>query len=284
MRGRHEKHIGKDYYHSFRRQFCLEPSDVLRHSLAAGRQAAKLVKENFGNSSTYDVSVKHDRSLVTRVDGESQALILSYLKKQFPDVPFVAEEQDSQANAAVARDGYYFVVDPLDGTASFVSGIPFFCTSIALCKGADTLVGAIVDPNHGEEFTATRGGGAYLNGAKISVSRRRNIDELYLNVNHTKFPQERFDRINQNILKRIKRFHKLGSLCIEVAYVASGRLDGTINNDLSMWDIAAAGLVVEEAGGRWSLLDGAKPVFPVFGKLDIVASNSLVHGDLLRAL
>lgn len=262
----------------------MELSDVLRHSLAAGRQAAKLLKENFGDSSSYNVSVKHDRSLVTRVDVESQALILSYLTKQFPGVPFVAEEQDKQVNSAVSKDSYYFVVDPLDGTASFVIGIPFFCTSIALCKGHETLAGVIVDPNHGEEFTATKGKGAYLNAGRISVTKRRNLDELYLNVNHTKFDPPRFDHINQNILKKIRRFHKLGSLCLEVSYVACGRLDGTINNDLSMWDIAAAGLVLEEAGGRWTLLDGSKPAFPVFDKLDIVATNGLVHDEILSLL
>lgn len=262
----------------------LELHDALKHSLAAGRQAAKLLKDNFGNSESYNVSVKNDRSLVTRVDGESQALILSYLKKQFPGVPFVAEEQDKQVNAGVGRDGYYFVVDPLDGTASFVIGIPFFCTSIALCKGPETLVGVIVDPNHNEEFTAVNGRGARLNGNRISVTKRRNIDELYLNVNHTKFDPQRFERINQNILKKIRRFHKLGSLCLEVSYVASGRLDGTINNDLSMWDIAAAGLVLEEAGGRWTSLNGIKPSFPVFEKLDIVATNGLIHDDILRSL
>lgn len=262
----------------------MELHDVLRHSLAAGRDAANLLKENFGKSDTYDVSVKHDRSLVTRVDGESQALIISHLTKQFPGVPFVAEEQEKSVNAGVKRDDYYFVIDPLDGTASFVMGLPFFCTSIALCRGPETLLGVLVDPNHGEEFTAVKGEGARLDGTAISVTRRKNLEELYLNVNHTKFDDARFERINQNILKKIKRFHKLGSLCLEVAYVASGRLDGTINNDLSMWDIAAAGLIVEEAGGRWSLLDGSKPSFPVFDKLDIVASNGLIHDDLLKAL
>lgn len=262
----------------------MEPEDVLRHSLATGREAAKLLKENFGKNETYDVSVKHDRSLVTRVDSESQVLIISRLRSQFPDVSFVAEEQEKGVNAGINRDGYYFVVDPLDGTASFVMGIPFFCISIALCRGPETLVGVLVDPNHNEEFTAVKGRGAHLNGNKISVTRRRKMEELYLNVNHTKFDAARFARINENILRKIKRFHKLGSLCLEVAYVASGRLDGTINNDLSMWDIAAAGLVIEEAGGRWSLLDGSKPAFPVFDKMDIVASNGLVHEDLLKAL
>jgi len=280
------KSAGNDYYGSqASKKHRLElKEDALRHSLAAGRQAAKLLKDNFGNSETYDVSVKHDRSLVTRVDGESQALIMSYLKKQFPDIPFVAEEQDRQINAGVKKDGYYFVIDPLDGTASFVIGIPFFCTSIALCKGSQTLAGVLVDPNHNEEFTAVLGKGAFLNGKRIAVTKRRNIEELYLNVNHTKFDQGRFERISANILRKIKRFHKLGSLCLEVAYVASGRLDGTINNDLSMWDIAAAGLILEEAGGKWTLLDGSKPAFPVFDKLDIVATNGIIHDDLLKAL
>lgn len=262
----------------------MELEDVLRHSLAAGREAAKLLRDNFGKNETFDVSIKDDKSLVTRVDGESQALIISRLTEQFPEVPFVAEEQDRTVNAGIRRDGYYFVIDPLDGTASFVMGLPFFCTSIALCKGPETLVATLVDPNHDEEFTAVIGKGARLNDKKIAVTKRERIEELYLNVNHTKFDNARFARINENILRKIKRFHKLGSLCLEVAYVASGRLDGTINNDLSMWDIAAAGLIVEEAGGRWSLLDGKKPTFPVFEKLDIVASNGLVHDDLLKAL
>ncbi len=262
----------------------MELEDVLRHSLVAGREAAKLLKDNFGHTNTYNVLVKHDRSLVTRVDSESQELIISYLKKQFPDVPFIAEEQDRQVNADVRRDGHYFVVDPLDGTTSFVIGIPFFCTSVALCRGTETLTGVLVDPNHNEEFTAIAGKGAFLNGRRITVTKRQIIDELYMNINHTKFDQSRYERINANILKKIKRFHKLGSLCLEVAYVASGRLDGTINNDLSMWDIAAAGLILEEAGGKWTLLDGSKPAFPVFEKIDIVATNGLIHDEILNAL
>lgn len=260
----------------------MDIQDALNHSLAAGRQASRLLKENFGRS--LQVSVKHDRSLVTQVDRQSQELLITYLKKQFPEIPFVAEEQDSQVNARIDKASYYFVVDPLDGTATFVSGIPFFCVSIALCKGTDTLAGVIIDPNHNEEFTAAAGRGAYCNGNKMSVTKKSEIEELYLNVNHTKFPQERFDSINRNILKKIKRFHKLGSLCLEVSYVAAGRLDGTINNDLSMWDIAAAGLIVEEAGGKWTLLDGSKPKFPIFEKIDICASNGLLHDSLLGAM
>jgi myo-inositol-1(or 4)-monophosphatase len=256
--------------------------DILSHSLKAGRQAGRLLKENFGR--VHEVSLKSDNSLVTKVDMESQDLIVSYLQAQFPEIPFISEEQQRPQNESMDTKGHYFVIDPLDGTATFVSGIPFFCVSIALCNGPRPVVGVLVDPNHSEEFAALAGGGSFLNNKKLSVSKRGRIEELTLNVNHTKFDQITYDNINKNILKKIRRFHKMGSLCLEVAYVASGRLDGTVNNDLSMWDIAAAGLIVEEAGGIWTLLDGTKPYFPMFGKMHICASNGIVQKELLAAI
>jgi myo-inositol-1(or 4)-monophosphatase len=260
----------------------VDPKDVLAHSLEAGRQAGGLVRENFGK--THEVTIKNDNSYVTKVDRESQALIISYLGNQFPDIPFIAEEQERRTNEAIGRGGHYFVVDPLDGTATFVSGVPFFCVSIALCKGPKTIAGVLVDPNHNEEFTALAGMGSFLNGKKLSVTKRSRLEELTLNVNHTKFDARTYENINNNILKKIRRFHKLGSLCLEVAYVAAGRIDGTINNDLSMWDIAAAGLILEEAGGVWTLIDGTRPEFPIFDKMHICSSNGLVHDKLLAGI
>lgn len=254
--------------------------DILDHSVKAGRLAAAHLLENFGK--TLEVSVKHDNSFVTRVDRESQDMILDYLRAQFADIPFIAEEKENRREAS--QEGYYFVVDPLDGTATFVSGVPFFCVSIALYKGPRPQTGVVIDPNHREEFTAIAGSGSFLNGRRISVTSRTALEELTLNVNHTKFDLDIYQRINRNILKKIRRFHKLGSLCLEVSYVAAGRLDGTINNELSMWDIAAAGLILEEAGGKWSLLDGTMPHFPVLDKMHICASNGRVHDMLLSAL
>ena len=260
----------------------MDLKDILVHSLRAGRESGKVLKENLGK--THEVSIKHDNTSVTEVDTMSQELIINYLGKQFPEIPFVAEEQERKSNEAVDKDGYYFVIDPLDGTASFVSGVPFFCVSIALCRGTQTLAGIIVDPNHGEEFTALVGNGSFRNETKLSVTKRNRLEELTLNVNHTKFEPAVYESINKNILKKIRRFHKLGSLCLEVAYVAAGRLDGTINNDISMWDIAAAGLILEEAGGVWTLLDGTKPKFPTFEKMHICSSNGSVHSELLAGI
>lgn len=260
----------------------MDLKDILAHSLKAGRESGKLIKENFGKS--HAVSLKEDNSFVTKVDRESQEQIIGYLGKQFPEIPFIAEEQDRKSNESVDKDDFYFVVDPLDGTATFVSGVPFFCVSIALCRASQTVAGVIVDPNHSEEFTALVGNGSFLNEKRLSVTSRSNIEDLTLNVNHTKFEQATYENINRNILKKIRRFHKLGSLCLEVAYVAAGRLDGTINNDLSMWDIAAAGLILEEAGGVWTLIDGTKPKFPTFEKMHICSSNGIVHDELLAGI
>jgi myo-inositol-1(or 4)-monophosphatase len=260
----------------------VDPKDILVHSLEAGRQAGALLRENFGK--IHEVSVKKDNTYVTKVDRDSQELIIGHLGKQFPDITFIAEEQERKKNESVHKDGYYFVVDPLDGTATFVSGVPFFCVSIALCKGPKTIAGVLVDPNHREEFTALAGNGSFLNGNKLSVTKRRRLEELTLNVNHTKFDAETYDNINKNVLKKIRRFHKFGSLCLEVAYVAAGRIDGTINNDLSMWDIAATGLILEEAGGVWTLLDGTQPKFPIFEKMHICSSNGIVHDELLARI
>ncbi|MGI0024051.1 MAG: inositol monophosphatase family protein, partial [Nitrososphaera sp.] len=127
----------------------MDLADVLHHSLIAGRQAGKLLKDNFGK--THQVSIKDDKSFVTKVDRESQDLLVEYLKKQFPEIPIVAEEQDRKINEQASIGGNYFVIDPLDGTATFVSGIPFFCVSVALCRGPDTLAGVLIDPSHGEE-------------------------------------------------------------------------------------------------------------------------------------
>ena len=249
--------------------------DVMRHMVYAGRQAAGLLRE----CKPEGVSFKPDKSAVTAADRALQDLIVSRLRREFPGIAVIAEEQSAEENRRAGGD-YYFAIDPLDGTQPFIDGIPFFCVSIALCRGHDTLAGAIVDPNRKEEFSAIAGAGAFLNGQRISVTKRDRIQDMRINVNHNRLERRLFDNIN-GIIREVDVFHKLGSLCLEMAYVAAGRLDATINNYVSMWDAAAAGLIVEEAGGKWTLFDGSKPKFPVFEKFHVCASNGAAHDALL---
>ena len=264
--------------------------DVLHHSLLIARDSAAILRESFTKysnnilSSDIAIQYKPDSSIVTSIDKASQDMIVAYLRQHFTDhdLSFVAEEQSTIENYASAqKDNYYFVIDPLDGTATFLEGIPFFCVSIALCRGSKSLIGVLVDPNHNEEFTAIAGNGAFLNGEPCFVSRRSEISELSVNVNHNRLDQQLFDNINNNIIKKLDIFHKLGSLCLEVAYVACGRLDATINNYVSMWDIAAAGVILEEAGGKWTTFNGIKPKFPILEKFHVCATNGIVHQNIL---
>ena len=264
--------------------------DVLHHSLLIARDSAAILRESFTKysnnilSSDIAIQYKPDSSIVTSIDKASQDMIVAYLRQHFTDhdLSFVAEEQSTIENYASAqKDNYYFVIDPLDGTATFLEGIPFFCVSIALCRGSKSLIGVLVDPNHNEEFTAIAGNGAFLNGEPCFVSRRSEISELSVNVNHNRLDQQLFDNINNNIIKKLDIFHKLGSLCLEVAYVACGRLDATINNYVSMWDIAAAGVILEEAGGKWTTFNGIKPTFPILEKFHVCATNGIVHQNIL---
>ena len=264
--------------------------DVLHHSLLIARDSAAILRESFTKysnnilSSDIAIQYKPDSSIVTSIDKASQDMIVAYLRQHFTDhdLSFVAEEQSTIENYASAqKDNYYFVIDPLDSTATFLEGIPFFCVSIALCRGSKSLIGVLVDPNHNEEFTAIAGNGAFLNGEPCFVSRRSEISELSVNVNHNRLDQQLFDNINNNIIKKLDIFHKLGSLCLEVAYVACGRLDATINNYVSMWDIAAAGVILEEAGGKWTTFNGIKPKFPILEKFHVCATNGIVHQNIL---
>jgi myo-inositol-1(or 4)-monophosphatase len=259
--------------------------DILRHSVLAARESSKFLLENFHKCQPLlDISVKDDLSIVTELDRQSQNMIIAYLGKQFPKIGFIAEEQNQELNLQARDYSHYFVVDPLDGTQCFVDGIPFFSVSIALCDdNSKVLTGVVIDPNHGEEFTASIGESALLNGRIIRVSSQDRIEQMRINVNHNKLTTQLFDNINNNILRKIDVFHKLGSLCLEMAYVAAGRLDATINNQISMWDVCAASLIVEQAGGKWTLFDGSKPKFPRYNKFDIIASNNnhCTHDRLL---
>jgi myo-inositol-1(or 4)-monophosphatase len=160
----------------------LHLQDVLHHSLLIARESAAIVRESFAKyssnnnilSSDIAIQCKPDSSIVTSIDKASQDMIVAYLRQHFTDhgLSFVAEEQSTVENYASAqKDNYYFVIDPLDGTATFVEGIPFFCVSIALCRGSKSLIGVLVDPNHNEEFTAIAGNEAFLNGEPYASCR-----------------------------------------------------------------------------------------------------------------
>ena len=216
--------------------------------------------------------------LVTEADREAEAAIRDFLARRHPDFAFLGEEEGESGQGE-----YRWIVDPLDGTVNFAHRFPMYAVSVALARGDEVLVGVVLDSAHDELFTAVRGGGAYLNGARIRVSK---TGELKRSLLATGFPYD-VERVPEAVeyFRRVISLgipvRRPGAAALDLAYVAAGRIDGFWEMKLNPWDVAAGVLLVEEAGGRVTDLKGhpfslEKPF--------ILASNGSIHEPLLREL
>ena len=213
---------------------------------------------------------------VTAADLEAEAAVVAVLQEHRPGDGILAEE----GSAAAADTGRRWVIDPLDGTVNFLHGLGHSAVSIALEDGAEAIVAVTLDPFRDEEFTATRGGGAFCNGEPIRVSSCATLDRALL---VTGFAYDRRDHgqaytdVVAAALAEAQGVRRLGSACLDLAWVACGRYDGYWEWGLAPWDLAAGALLVAEAGGRVtdSYGDRARPQ-------DVVASGGPIHDDLLR--
>jgi myo-inositol-1(or 4)-monophosphatase len=219
-------------------------------------------------------------NLVTEMDARAEGLIVDGLLASFPADGVLAEERGAQAG----RSGRRWIVDPLDGTTNYAHGLPAYAVSIALEAGGRVDLGVVYDPSHEELYVAERGGGAFCNERRLAVSTTGTLDESLLT---TGFPYD--IRVNpDNNLKeyaafsvRARAVRRVGSAVLDLAWVAAGRYDGFWELRLGPWDVAAGGLLVEEAGGRLTALTGA----PL--DLDaptLLASNGRIHDAMLTVL
>jgi myo-inositol-1(or 4)-monophosphatase len=250
----------------------------LRVAVKACRAAGRIQMTAFG--AALKVEHKGEIDLVTAIDRRSEDEITAILTGAFPDHGYLAEESPLTKGAG----DYLWVIDPLDGTTNYSRGFPVFCSSIALsCRGT-VIVAAIYNPVLRELFTALRGGGAFLNGKGIHVTRRDRLSDGFL---ATGFPYD-IRRSRRNNLDHFSHFatrclaiRRAGAAALDLAYVAAGRFDGFWELKLKPWDMAAGSLLVEEAGGRVTLPDG-RPFRLKNG--DIVASNGAIHDQMLTVL
>ena len=220
--------------------------------------------------------------LVTEVDLECEQMCRAVIAARFPDHAVLAEEQGTGPTVKESR--YRWVFDPLDGTTNYAHGLPIFCASLALEIDGRAEVGAVYDPTRRELFTAERGEGAFLNGNLLKVSGTGDLLDALL---VTGFPYELQNRATDLVdlfgvfLGRARAVRRLGSAALDLCYVAAGRFEGFWEQYLKPWDVSAGALIVEEAGGRMTGIDGS-PFDTSAGHL--IASNGRVHDDMLAVV
>jgi myo-inositol-1(or 4)-monophosphatase len=232
--------------------------------------------------SGFRVDKKGAIDLVTEVDVECERMCRAVIADRFPGHDVLAEELSDAPLKAPSR--YRWVFDPLDGTTNYAHGLPIFCASLALEIDGRAVVAAIYDPTRHELFTAERGIGAFLNGARLSVSATTELVDALL---VTGFPytvhQQTGDLIELfgAFLTRARAVRRLGSAALDLCYVAAGRFDGFWEQYLRPWDVTAGALIVTEAGGRVTGMDGTA-FDPAAGHL--VASNGRIHQAMLAVI
>jgi myo-inositol-1(or 4)-monophosphatase len=234
----------------------------------AARAAGKLLRENFQRRQRVKAVAAHDIKL--EIDVRAQELIGKLLLEEFPGHALYGEE----GIVGDQSSEHQWIVDPLDGTVNYFYGIPHFCISIALRLRREVVVGVIYDPVRSEMWTGQRGDVSALNGAPIHVSDRAELAKAVISIGlaktgetiNTNFP------LFQQMIHRVRKCRVLGSAALDLAYVACGRFDAYIETGISLWDIAAGSLLVENAGGTVDL----RPRQNMKDKYSIVASNGLI--------
>lgn len=246
----------------------------------AAQQAGALLRERLGNIRNIDY--KGAFNIVTDVDRASERLILEVLTSEFPDFGILAEEGGAQAAAGSQR----WLVDPLDGTTNYTHAYPFFSVSIGLEQRGRLLLGVVYNPISDELFWAQDGKGAWLGAQQIHVS---SIDSLATSLLATGFtPGTKEALAGENNMRQFAALtasshgvRRDGSAALDLCFVACGRLDGFWEMKLSPWDTAAGSLIVLEAGGRVTNLEGGKFEMSTG---HILATNGLIHDEVLAAL
>lgn len=255
-----------------------ETEMFLSVAVAAARKAGTLILRQRGGLTQDDIGRKQASDFVTRVDRESERVIIETIRRRFPDHVFFAEESVKQTGG----DGYRWIIDPLDGTTNFIHQYPVFSISIALEYRGETIVGVIYDPLRKELFCAQRGSGAFLNSMPIGVSGIAEVRDALI---ATGFPfrrkdlTERYLHLFQSIFLRVSDLRRAGSAALDLAYLACGRCDGFFEIGLSPWDIAAGALIAREAGAVVTDFGGG-PDYLATG--NIVAGSPVIHRALLE--
>ncbi|EED36753.1 inositol-1-monophosphatase [Luminiphilus syltensis NOR5-1B] len=229
-------------------------------ALRAARKAGELIVRASDELDRVGHVAKGAADFVTEVDIASEKEILYHLQKAYPDHQFLCEESGLTGNA---DSEYTWIIDPLDGTSNFLRGVPHFCVSIACMRDGKLEHGVVLDPIRREEFTASRGRGAQLNGRRLRVSNRTEMKSALLGtgipfLGHMEHKLPGYTDALAQLTRQSMGVRRMGAAALDLAYVAAGRLDAFWEVGLKQWDMAAGVLLIREAGGLVADIDGAE--------------------------
>ena len=239
-------------------------SPNLNVMIKACEKASKTLIRDFGELENLQVSVKGPRDFVTNSDRKVEKILIEELSKAKKNYSIITEESGIINNSDKEN---IWVIDPIDGTSNFLHGIPHFCISLALVCNKEIISGLVFDPIKNEIFYAEKNSGSFFNNHRIRVSKKSDLEECLFGTNNHGVR-------NSNLNTRVS-----GSAALDLAYVASGRLDGFFQKNLNLWDIAAGALIVEEAGGIVNDINKFN-----IDSINIRASSNEIHKKMLEKL
>ncbi|HEY3301819.1 MAG TPA: inositol monophosphatase family protein [Methylophilaceae bacterium] len=253
---------------------------ILTNAVKAARRAGDIITYASRDISTLKVQSKTYNDFVSEVDHAAERAIIETLQDAYPDHGFLGEESGHDRTDAEN----VWIIDPLDGTTNFLHGFPQYSVSIALMQKGVLTQAVVYDPNRNDLFTATRGVGAFLNDKRIRVSNRTKLQDSIIG---TGFPYRDFQHMDaymnmfKDMIKKSSGLRRPGSAALDLAYVAAGWFDGFWEINLSKWDIAAGGLLIQEAGGIVGDFEGDESWLETG---NIVAGNPKVFAQMLQTL